>query len=82
MRQSPPICDSILLNQLIEFNNRNKKTIKEKHNLAEIEILKILHDLKCPISVYDTIGLYAGRHVGTPTSKVIFDSSSKYKLKT
>ena len=26
-----------------------------KHNLAKIDLLKILHDLKCPISAYDTI---------------------------
>ena len=50
-----PIFESILLNQQSEFNNRIKNTIKMKHNLAEIDLLKILHDLKCPISASDTI---------------------------
>ena len=44
------IYDSSLLNQQSEFNNRIKNTIKMKHNLAKIDLLKILHNLKCPIS--------------------------------
>ena len=53
--QLSPIFESILLNRQTVFNNRIKNTIKMKHNLAEIDLLKILHDLKCPISAYDTI---------------------------
>ena len=44
--QLSPIFDFIFLNQQSEFNNRIKNTIKMKHNLAEIDLLKILHDLK------------------------------------
>ena len=73
-----PIYDSSLLNQQTEFNNRIKNTIKLKHNLAEIDLLKILHDLKCPISAYDTIIGWATRW---NSNNVIFDSSSNYKFK-
>ena len=76
--QVSPIFESILLNQQTEFNNRIKNTIKMKHNLAEIDLLKILHDLKCPISAYDTIVGWATRW---NSNKVIFDSSSSYKFK-
>ena len=30
-----------------------------KHNLAEIDLFKILHDLKFPISAYNTIVFWA-----------------------
>ena len=40
--------------------------------------LKILHDLKCPISAYDTIVGWATRW---NSNKVISDSSSSYKFK-
>ena len=76
--QLSPIFESILLNQQTEFNNRIKNTIKMKHNLAEIDLLKILHDLKCPISAYDTIIGWATRW---NSNNVIFDSSSSYKFK-
>ena len=59
--QLSPIYESILLHQQTEFNNRIKNIIKMKHNLAEIDLLKILHDLKCPISAYDTIVGWATR---------------------
>ena len=49
-----------------------------KHNLAEIVLLKILHDLKCPISAYDTI---VGWATCWNSNNVIFDSSSNCKLK-
>ena len=49
-----------------------------KHNLAKIDLLKILHDLKCPIAAYDTIVGWATRW---NFNKVIFDSSSGYKFK-
>ena len=73
-----PIYDSSLLNQQTEFNNIIKNTIKMKHNLAEIDLLKILHDLKFPISAYDTIIGWATRW---NSNNVIFDSSSSYKFK-
>ena len=48
------------------------------HDLAEIDLLKSLHDLKCQISAYDT-------NVGWAThwnsNKVIFDSGSSDKFK-
>ena len=43
------------LNQQTEFNNWIKNSIKMKHNLAKMDFLKILHDLKSSISAYDTI---------------------------
>ena len=75
---SSPIYDSSLLNQQTEFSNAIKNTIKMKHNLAEIDLLKILHDLKCPISAYDTIVGWATRW---NSNNVIFDSGSSYKFK-
>ena len=48
------------------------------HNLAKIDFLKILHDLNCPISAYDTI---MGWATHWDSNKVIFDSSSNYKFK-
>ena len=59
--QLSPIFESILMNQQTKFSNRIKNTIKMKHNLAEIDLLKILHDLKCPISAYDIIVGWATR---------------------
>ena len=53
-------------------------TIKTKHNLAEIDLLKILHDLKYPISVYDTIVGWATRW---NFNKDIFDSNLSYNFK-
>ena len=49
-----------------------------KHNLGEIDLLKILHDLKCPISAYDAI---VGWATHWNSNNVIFDSSSNYKFK-
>ena len=49
------IYDSSLLKQQTEFNSHIKDTINIKHNLAEIDLLKILYDLQCPNSAYNTI---------------------------
>ena len=73
--QFSPIFEFIVLKQQIEFNNRIKNTIKLKHNLAEIDLPNILHDLKCPISAYDTIVDWVTRW---NSNNVIFDSSSNY----
>ena len=75
---SSPIYDSRLLNQQTEFNNSIKNTIKMIHNLAKIDLHKILHDLKCPISAHDTI---VGWATHWNPNYVIFDSSSSYKFK-
>ena len=48
-----------------------------KHNLIEVDLLIILHDLKCLISAYDTIVGWATRW---NSNNVIFDSSSNYKF--
>ena len=53
--QLSPIYDHSLFNHQTKFNNRIKNTIKIKQNLAKTNLLKILHDLKCPFSAYDTI---------------------------
>jgi len=52
---STPLIDSNLMIQQTDYNNRIKNTIKTNHNLAEIDLLKILHDLKCPNSAYNNI---------------------------
>ena len=49
-----------------------------KHNIAKIDSLEILSDLKCSISAYDTIVGWATRW---NSSNVIFDSSLIYKFK-
>ena len=64
------------MNQQTEVSNRIKNTIKMKYNLAEIELLKILHDLKCPISAYHTI---VGWATHWNSNNVIFHSSLNYK---
>ena len=76
--QVSSIFDFSLLNQQMEFNNSIKNTIKIKYNLAEIDLLKILHDLQRPISVYDSI---MGWATCWSSNKVIFDSSLDYKYK-
>ena len=48
-----------------------------KYNLAKIDLLKILHELKCPISAYDTIVGWVTRW---NSNKLIFDSSFSYKF--
>ena len=70
--QSTPLIDSSLMIQQTEYNNRIKNTIKMNHNLAEIDLLKILHDLKCPNSAYNTIMSWASRW---NSNNVHFDSS-------
>ena len=75
---SSPIYDTSLLNQQTEFNNRIKNTIKIQHNLAEIDLPKIFHDLKYLISAYDTIVGWVTRW---NSNNVIFDSGSSYKFK-
>ena len=47
---STPFIDSSLMIQQTEYNSRIKNTITMNHNLAEIDLLKILHDLKSPNS--------------------------------
>ena len=74
---SSPIYGSSLLNHQTEFINRIKNTIEMKHNLAEIDLLKIIHDLKCPISAYDIIVGWATRW---DSNNVVFDSGSSYKF--
>ena len=49
-----------------------------KDNLAKIDLLKILHDLICPISAYDTI---VGWATCWNSNNVIYDSSSNCKFK-
>ena len=49
-----------------------------KHNLVEIDLLKILHDLKCPISAYVNI---VGWATLWNSNKIIFDSSLNYKFR-
>ena len=71
---SSPIYDSSLLNQQTEVNNRIKNTIKINHNLNEIELLKIIRDLKRPILAYDTI---VGWKKWWNSNNVIFVSNSK-----
>ena len=50
----------------------------EKFALAEIDLLKILHDLKCLISACDTV---VGWETRWNSNKVIYDLSSSYKIK-
>ena len=50
-----------------------KYTFKMQHNLAEIDLYKILHDLKCPNLAYDTIVGW-GKHWNS-------NSSSSYEFK-
>ena len=76
--QLSQIFDSSLLNQKTELNNRINNTIKMKHNLAKIDLLKILHDLKYPISAYDTI---VGWLTRWNSNNVIFDLSLSYEFK-
>ena len=76
--QLSPIFQLILLNQQTEINNRIKNTIKMKHNLTEVDLLKILHNLNCSISANDTI---VGRATRWNSKNEIFDSSSSYKFK-
>ena len=49
-----------------------------KHNLADMVLLKALHDFKCPISAYDAIVDWAMRR---NSNKVICGTSSIYKFK-
>ena len=62
----------MLLNQQTEFNNLIEINIKMKHNLTEIDLMKILYDLRCLISAYDTIVGWAAHW---NSNNMIFDSS-------
>ena len=75
---STPLIDSSLMIQQTEYNNKIKNTMIMNHNLAEIDLLKILHDLKCSNSAYNTIMSWASRW---NSNNVHFDSSSSYKFK-
>ena len=50
--QTMPIYDSGLLEQQTEFISHIKNTINIKHNLAEIDLLKLKRDLKNPNLAY------------------------------
>ena len=44
-----------ILQQQVAFKNKSFQLVKDKHSLAEIDMLKILSDLNCPNSAYDRI---------------------------
>ena len=48
-----------------------------EHHQAEIDLIKILHDLKCPHSAFDTIFNWTAQW---NSNNVIFDLSSNYEF--